>query len=153
LKDVELELLMSLTNVQWETIRPWSDGFMLQFLQDFNRPSDPADRQRIFEKTGFWPKFVETYLGKGEIGSPKEVGALLFGNWAELVRIVDVLMQMASPASTDDVAELAELDLIACRRVLVLAERLGLALREPHDMWMADRSLMPLANKGLVSLA
>jgi hypothetical protein len=123
---------------------------MLQFLQDADRPSDREDRQRVFATTGYWPRLVEGYFEKAKEVTPSEARQLLFNGWPELMRVIDVMVQVGSPAEADDIAELAELDLKCCGRSLLLAERMGLVVREAHGTWSAERSLVQLATEGII---
>lgn len=39
-------------------LEPWSDGFLREWLQEINRPSETAAREAILAQTGGWPGFV-----------------------------------------------------------------------------------------------
>lgn len=43
------------------SLEPWSDGFLREWLQEINRPSDAGVRETILAQSGGWPEFVQEW--------------------------------------------------------------------------------------------
>ena len=158
--------------VQWTALRPWSAGFLRQWMDDVG--FNPEKRKLVVDNTGGWPALVERLhdveRDTGDLDTAIDRLKLLFENVQEMEDVMHAfgmdleglrmqrtvltkLAELDGAADFEFLSELAEdeeVDAETLRKTLRWAETLHLVRFAGHDTWELDNvvaRLLTLSNK------
>lgn len=148
--------LPHLEGVEVMTVRPWSEGFVRQWLEE-TRPGDgPAERAALGACTGFWPLLIERSAEEAAAQVPLE---MFVGQHAMLGQVVIALAEYGGAGEAreaiqaEELAALIEQDTAHVRRVLTLAEMVGIAARAARGGWRLEQGLASLLHHQRIARA
>jgi hypothetical protein len=141
--------LVSRSDVLWQTLAPWSDGFVRQWLEERSQANGPEERARLKRRSEFWPLLLEP----GELKTPI---ARFTGAHVDLRKVVHELATYAgqdvtASLGTQDVAALADLSVERVTDVLRVGERLGILVPAERGTFRVEPGLVRLIATGAVA--
>jgi hypothetical protein len=145
----EIATLSERNGVVWQTLAPWSDGFVRHWLEDAGQANGPSERDRLRRRTGFWPTLLSpikltTPLSRFTGGEPNvEKLVLALADYA-------VEDQVASLNSAD-LSALTDLPADGTTEVTRLCERVGLFVPAERDTYRLEGGLLHLLTSGAVT--
>jgi hypothetical protein len=144
----EMAELAGRSDVVWQTLAPWSDGFVRHWLEENAHASGPDERTRLKRRTEFWPLLLESTTLKTSL-------SCFVGTHAELKKIVEVLAgyagkDVAASLGAQDLAALADLPSDTVHRVLKVGERIGVLVPAERGTYRCEPGLVRLIAGGTV---
>jgi hypothetical protein len=145
----EIATLSERNGVVWQTLTPWSDGFVRHWLEDAGQANGPGERDRLRRRTGFWPMLLSpikltTPLSRFTGGEPNLDNLVLaFADYAG--------EDKAASLNSADLAALTDLPVDATSELTKLCERVGLLVPAERDTYRLEGGLLHLLTSGAVT--
>ncbi len=150
--------------LRWNSLRPWREGFLRQWMDDVGFSNDPTIREQIIEKTGGWKTLLERlYFLSQETGNLENSlktleneftngdDSILRKNFALDVPGANKALQCLNDVggknetTTEEIMNFLDnfpddygIDGVTLKRTLEWAELLHLVRRAGHNAWRLD---------------
>jgi hypothetical protein len=145
----EIAALSERNGIVWQTLTPWSDGFVRHWLEDASRANGPDERERLRRRTGFWPDLFTASAVTNKLSR-------FTGGHAILNKLVIGLSEYAgsdqkASLSTADLAALTDVSAELAAELLRFGERLGIFVPAERGTYRLEVGLHSLLASGAIT--